>query len=998
MHRSVFVLGLWLPLISLQAGPAQEATSYRRHFECEDMTAEGGGCSVRSHETSSGGRVMQCSLRDEQQAKSHRLIATLERNLPPGRYLVEIAGLVLGENQGEPLKVELRLGEAATLCSLPRTTRTSCLATVEAAGPFRTIAIALRTPHPRVWFDRVFLTNELGDLYYDRVLKTRTISFEKITHDLAEPRVPGPDRPEPANWLVNGSFEAGAPTHDWCTQYQCHYVIRPEYVVAGEAAHGSRFLRVPLYRHRDDASLGTELRLMHRLLPLTPAATYHFRGMFRADAPAELDVWVETSYGEPVTLHRRRVSLDVQWRAVSFSFATAPDPPGCFLHLRASSAQAARLSIDALALSREPQDAFRPVAPVEVGVTWSEPGKVFHLGKPVGFQLIAANYAKEGEPALINLRCRVVDYFDQRTITEAIRDWTLPPGSRLERRLQLPLERTGVFRLLLCGEALTGGGVVEFPQQEYAFSVLPEPPRQMKKTFGAYLSLVPDAVEIGSRAGIRRTVTLSSGNGLLEDWSKIEPEPGRFVWWDERVELARRHDLDIIANLQIKSPGDIPAWARRRGGDPDVLVSNHAAWSRSAWRNFVFELVSHYQGDIRDWLIVDEPYSAYSPRQYVELLKVTHEAAKRADPECRVLAHGGYYDEWLPAMVEAGGLPYFDGISDYARTREQGERLRQFAARHDKFVLTVEYGPHRSLYRTIEEPDNPRDRRSPLAYMKNTEQLASLAAAAMCWSGAGGFNRYDARFPGGDFAKLDRFKSMFEYDGALKPPAVAYAVMSQLLDGYRGVEEMTIGDDPRFQVFRLADERRFALACRMQGCPAGERGSIPPCETDDGYVREAEMRLPVGVEVRDILGNPIRVDAQPVRFSTAITYVTGLNPLLEPTLAALEKLQTKPLVRIEPQTVIDPNTGQFLLEVRLTNLSDESLSGVAELEPALLQRRFWSGPTDLAMSKPGESAIVRFGLNAYRGEAQHPKSGTFLMVLNGVVFRQPIENVLERER
>ena len=51
------------------------------------------------------------------------------------------------------------------------------------------------------------------------------------------------------------------------------------------------------------------------------------------------------------------------------------------------------------------------------------------------------------------------------------------------------------------------------------------------------------------------------------------------------------------------------------------------------------------------------------------------------------------------------------------------------------------------------------------------------------------------------------------------------------------------------------------------------------------------MKLPADVEVRNIMGNAIRVDAAPVRFSTAVTYVTDPNSLLDPTLTALEKLR-----------------------------------------------------------------------------------------------------------
>jgi hypothetical protein len=158
------------------------------------------------------------------------------------------------------------------------------------------------------------------------------------------------------------------------------------------------------------------------------------------------------------------------------------------------------------------------------------------------------------------------------------------------------------------------------------------------------------------------------------------------------------------------------------------------------------------------------------------------------------------------------------------------------------------------------------------------------------------------------------------------------------------------------------------------------------------------MKLPAGVEVRDIMGNPIRADAEPVRFSTAVTYVAGPSSLLEPTLTALEKMQTRPLVRIESRTLIAPDTGQYVLEVRVTNRGDGPLTGVAQLEPAVLQRRFWAGPAEVAAFQAGQSTVIRFELNAYQSETRCPKPGTFFMVLNGIVFRHPLENTLEMEQ
>ncbi|OPZ93130.1 MAG: hypothetical protein BWY73_00472 [candidate division TA06 bacterium ADurb.Bin417] len=945
-------------LASGLAGPArgQEGAPYRRFIEAEDLRVEGAGYRPTSHNASSSNGTMTCSL-DEANAAKSRLVLDLERTLPAGRYCVWAAGMILTRGQTDPV-LEFGLGGTFDRKTIPikEPGGYSLGWVIEAREPFKTLQVAVRSPEPRFWLDRIYLSGNPNDLRYDRARKTTSIEIDLIQREM-DGLISDPERVvEPPNWLANGGFEVGFGNYDWATAYQAGYTLAPEGWVADRPYEGERCLRLKLNRRGDLYSF----QLKHRVLKLKPNQTYHFQGMFRSDRPVNLTVRAETAYDKPVSIGSVKIAVGPEWQKISAVFKTTDDRRGYFLNINAEAAEEAALWLDGLLLASRPAEKFTPAAPVEAGVYWPAPGKVFHLEKPVEFTLLARSY-QAGSPALVNLRYRVVDYFDRTVIDRLLADWPVAADTTASRKVDLNTGRTGAFRLLVEGNARSGANTWPIPLQEYVFCVVPEPPVRMQKTFGAYLALVPQAMEAMNRIGIHRTVTLSCGNSLLESWEAIQPEPGKFIWWDDRVKLAEKYDIGIIADLEP----DIPKWALDPADEADRLYMGKTAFSRRAWEEFIRGMVGHYRGYIKDWLIVDEPYHRFTPQTYAELIKATHRAAKAADPDCRVLVHGGYYENWLADMEKAGAVPYFDGISDYARSRAQGEIRKEFARKHNKFVINGEYGVHKSLYRTIEAPDNPADRRSPLIYTANTESVVAEAVRAVCWSGGIKYSRYDARYPGGDFTKLDRHKCMFEYDGSLKPAGVAYAMLAQLLDGFRGVEELNL--NPDLETFLLEDGKRFALAVMAR----------------DGRVLAAVLDLPDGVTMRDIQGNPVDPRSGPV-LSGALHYLIGPKDKLAAVSRALAACRPEPLLSIKAEPYLDEAGGRYRLKVTCANLSrSRTLNGLVLINDEVM-RDFWAGPRVLKPIPPGKSGEEHFDLNYYRGDRPFRKTVTMTTLFDGV--------------
>ena len=205
-------------------------------------------------------------------------------------------------------------------------------------------------------------------------------------------------------------------------------------------------------------------------------------------------------------------------------------------------------------------------------------------------------------------------------------------------------------------------------------------------------------------------------------WAYMETTPGRFDWnlADRIMRHARNQGLQVIARM-----GFVPAWAR-----PDVDESQPGTLNslpRAAWgdfAHFVAEFARRYRDDLQHVVIWNEPnltfewgFETVTPRDYVALLQVVHEAVRAASPGTIILAAGpaptleppgspyGMNDlHWLEAMYAAGAADWSDGLAlhsygfrDAPATAPSATRLnfrrvelqREIMLRHDDPVRPV---------------------------------------------------------------------------------------------------------------------------------------------------------------------------------------------------------------------------------------------------------------------------------------------------------------------
>lgn len=167
-------------------------------------------------------------------------------------------------------------------------------------------------------------------------------------------------------------------------------------------------------------------------------------------------------------------------------------------------------------------------------------------------------------------------------------------------------------------------------------------------------------------------------------WHIIEPQKGRFEWSfpDRVVEMYVSNGIEMLPILCYSS-----AWS---GKPPtsDEEVSNYA--------NFVYEVVNRYKDRVKYWQIWNEPNipTFWNPPDvywYTKMLKEAYKAAKKADPDCVIIAGNtsGADIRFLQGIYDNGGWDYLDGISFHPYSLAGGpvsQRLDKIISRVVEFV------------------------------------------------------------------------------------------------------------------------------------------------------------------------------------------------------------------------------------------------------------------------------------------------------------------------
>lgn len=188
------------------------------------------------------------------------------------------------------------------------------------------------------------------------------------------------------------------------------------------------------------------------------------------------------------------------------------------------------------------------------------------------------------------------------------------------------------------------------------------------------------------------------------NWANLQTAKGSYVSW-----LGAYTDPKTakLASLGLKTQAmvcDTPTWATSDTAAPvkkytvpaglklSIFADGSDVWKAGAKPNpsnyfavYMFDMATRYKGQVSSWQVWNEPdfpsgdlgagykgangntrYWTGTVQEYVRLLKVAHTVVKNVDPAARISLGGLGYENYLAAILDNGGAPYFDIVDFHA--------------------------------------------------------------------------------------------------------------------------------------------------------------------------------------------------------------------------------------------------------------------------------------------------------------------------------------------
>ncbi|MFQ5808070.1 MAG: carbohydrate binding domain-containing protein [Armatimonadota bacterium] len=927
------------------------AQPYTRFLEAEDFVLAPDGFRQGINRAASyrGERFVYRILKEVPE-QPLRMSRQLETDLPPGDYRVFVRAYAEGEPESRVIHVRLNDAQADVPFPTEDLRR----------GKHNWVGASLRTQRPGRDLDVAVTMKEAGRIIIDAVMVTSDPACTLVEHSKIvreEPTSSGPGVvPEPGgNLLSNASFELG--TDSWHTAYQSRFALEASDVVAERPVHGEKCLRLALRRDTRQWDLyRTQGGIVALPCDVLPGRKYSVSAYVRASDAVTASVFVAlfSAAGERQSKQIARQELEpgADWVRLSGSFDVPEGIVRCEAGVDFSHDAPATVFLDAVQLELGEVTDFKPAHPVEIGASCTRLGRLFYADEPVSFHWTLWAEGPSTKPA--SLSYRIYDYRDR-----VVREGRERFGTGRRGAQQKPFTARfpeGAYRLVYGQEGRARA-------RQLSFCVVPRPlPADQDCAIGTYLTLKPQPLQLADRLGLRWMCSLSA-SGHIASWGLVQPESrDRFVFHDDDVRAAREHHVKILANVHTSSYR-MPQWALLDApppGEPCVLHRGTQRYFRlSDWEHFVFNLVSRYKHTIRHWLVIDEPYSQYSAEDYGRLLEASYRAAKRADPECTVFAHGGYSDAWMPQVIDTVGPGVFDGVYDYMREQRHADVLADICRTHNKLLWAVEYGGVPTIYSPPQEVSLAGSQ-SRLPVIENMNRYLHSAIRSLCWAPAAKYMRYDARFPG--HVPPTNYMTLWEYDGGVKPLAAALANLNRLASGAVGDGEVTAHPALRCFLFRGVGEYTVALW------------------SADGEVLHVDLPPPLrDAEAVDVMGRGVtgsrRGGSRRIALDMLPLYLEVEGASRQQIVDAIGASSVRRALPLDMRIVAAEGERALALEATLTNRTDGPVSVTCDLMPRsrYALRDPWTPAATIDRLAAGASETARFALNYYPGDVIEDK-------------------------
>lgn len=606
-----------------------------------------------------------------------------------------------------------------------------------------------------------------------------------------------PDRPAPeGNRLPNGGFEVGLDrwgvnfreTGGYANALKLEYANpRPEIGEEG-AAQGERFLSLKLPEE-------CRVKVTSPHIHISPGKTCTVSCWMAASPARKVAFGVGSGYFGSGKAILETVSVSRAWKKYYFSFQSQPFPDSaCFFFMQTSGKGA--VFIDAVSLRHGNGSEYEPGALAEVGFLRDRMRPVVFQGSGGEMVVRAVNHGAAVAEAVVSS----TDYWGRE---EQLYTTSIEPGGHLTQAIALPTGATGYRQIH--ARIKVNGTVTDVAETGVAIVPRPVDSEGTDSPFGGHVRFNAEMLETARMLGVKWLRTHPPDG---TKWFIVEREKGTFSFFDAPFKLAREKGFHLLGMLATSPRWASSAPADKRSESVGGFRSYPAKDDRD-WRAYVHQTVAHYKGTIDHWEVWNEPdtqffripgkpgFGSGKPAAYSALLKSAWTTAKEANPEAIVIGGSAVktpLSKWTGEILDAGAINHLDILSYHQYFGERpGSRLSKSIASEVadlRWLMTGQgAGEARPIwnteggilftetkYRNIHEVTRdfalPADE-GPVYLVRNYVRLLASGVEKLFFYHLFASHQSDRREGAG----------FFEWDGSPRPLAVAYAVLTNMLEG-----------------------------------------------------------------------------------------------------------------------------------------------------------------------------------------------------------------------
>lgn len=666
------------------------------------------------------------------------------------------------------------------------------------------------------------------------VLYARGAKGEGILHDEEARQIAQQQQFRPIittpNVIENGSFEAG-PGH-WLQISMPSRLspalpsfVSPEYhqdrVSIDEAAaiHGKRSLRLriaPAEGPRPNEGTATIDMLAFRL---NPEQSYVVSYWIKVTADKPLNAALSLNAlrpteARPANLHQSITVRpgDSRWHQLR----VAGKPPSAYdddyrlkLTFRNTGADTATVLVDAIQVSpvESGPEAKQYLYAYPITATLSTAGiaNILDAGSRAMLVVTLANQSDQKQAA--DLTLEVYDLWGDAIFARQIRA-DIGGAERAINDYEFAPRKMGLFRAILTRES--DNQIVD----EMTFAVLPK--MKPLDTLGVHATVDDYILSVAKRLGIKWHRLWD--NGRPTDWPNVQPERlGDFKWEyaDAMIEKSSAYGfqhLGVISWPQTKWVFNWiaykrPHWMHLRWNPTNADSLNEELFDdpefRRAWLNYVYEVVSHYKDKIEYWELLNEPYLDHTPEWVIKVYDATVPLIRRANPNAKIVGPSTHLrPQWMRPLLAQGLLRYIDVFSyhGYGMDFPAIEMIGSWASFDGKD-------------RPIFDTENSAQSSSQLfcksclgaefsGYVSPDEGAARMSKS-LVRALAGGTATYFYYWMV-SYDAYEKSGSFLNFDGSVRPPAIAFAITGWLLRDHFPAGKLALGKG--IETYRFGDK------------------------------------------------------------------------------------------------------------------------------------------------------------------------------------------------